>query len=107
MLHRNHVPSSGNVKITFTASSWQHPGAGGWHFVSLPMELSEEIRSDMQSQEEGWGRMKVKAQIGETSWATSIWFDTKQNTYLLPLKAEIRKKEGLIDDKMMEVIIWV
>lgn len=107
MLYRKHLASSGNVKITFTAVSWQHTGAGGWHFVSLPMELSEEIRSGMQSQEEGWGRMRVKAQIGESSWATSIWFDTNHNTYLLPLKSEIRKKEGIIADKMMEVIIWV
>ena len=36
---------------------------------------------------EGWGRLKATAKIGNSEWATAIWFDTKINTYLLPLKA--------------------
>ena len=42
-----------------------------------------------------------------SEWKTAIWFDTKQDTYLLPLKAEIRKKENIVPDKDVEVIIWV
>ncbi|CAM1341723.1 conserved hypothetical protein [Tenacibaculum amylolyticum] len=45
--------------------------------------------------EEGWGRMKATATINSFLWETAIWFDTKQDTYLLPLKAEVRKKEKL------------
>ncbi|MDD4087237.1 MAG: DUF1905 domain-containing protein, partial [Bacteroidales bacterium] len=42
--------------------------------------------------EEGWGRLKATAEIGKSVWKTAIWFDTKHQTYILPLKAEIRKK---------------
>lgn len=54
--------------------------------------MSDEIRHNFQSQEEGWGRMKVHTTIENISWDTSIWYDSRQGLYLLPLKADIRKK---------------
>jgi hypothetical protein len=45
--------------------------------------------------------------IGNTQWETAIWFDTKHNTYLLPIKADVRKKEKLELDSMMEVVVWI
>ena len=79
----------------------------GWTFVSLPKELSVEIRGNFKGLEEGWGRMKVIARTGSSEWKTSIWFDTKQDTYLLPLKADIRRKEGIVLDNDINVIVWV
>jgi len=51
--------------------------------------------------------MKVTAKTGNSEWKTAIWFDTKQDTYLLPLKSEIRKKEDIAPDKDIEITIWV
>ena len=48
----------------------------------------------------------MTAKIGNTQWETAIWFDTKLDTYLLPLKAEIRKKEKITTDKEIE-IVWI
>ena len=83
------------VKYEFSAKTWQYASPGGWYFVSLPKALAEEIRENFQWQEEGWGRLKATAKIGNSEWETAIWFDAKMNTYLLPLKSEIRKKENL------------
>jgi len=69
--------------------------------------MSIEIRENFKQLEEGWGRMQVTAKIGKSEWKTAIWFDTKQDTYLLPLKAEIRKRENIVPDKDIEIIIWV
>lgn len=82
------------VTYDFSATLWQHETPGGWHFVSLPKDISTEIREHFQWQEEGWGRMKAVAKINELKWETSIWFDTKRNAYILPIKAEIRKKQN-------------
>ena len=82
----------GNFTHTFSTNIWQYPAPGGWFFASLPIAVSSEIRKHYKHEEEVWGRLKVKAQIGKMKWGTAIWFDTKQNCYLLPLKAEIRKK---------------
>lgn len=67
----------------------------GWNFLFMPPELSKEVRFNHKHREEGWGRMKITAKIGATEWKTSIWFDTKNDTYLLPIKAEVRKKEKI------------
>lgn len=83
------------IKYKFTAETWKYEGRGAWHFVSLPREVSEEIRLMRKWDEEGWGRLKVTAKIGDSEWKTAIWFDTKHETYLLPIKAEIRKKEKI------------
>jgi len=81
----------------------------GWNFLFMPKKLAEEIRANFKWREEGWGRMKVVAKIGDSEWKTSIWFDKKHDTYLLPVKAEIRKKEKIEMEvgKEIKTIIWV
>jgi hypothetical protein len=97
----------GKIEYRFSGMIWQYPAQGGWHFISLPKIISSEIRSNLKWQEEGWGRLKAKAQIGSSAWETAIWFDTKLDTYLLPVKAEIRKSERLDVEKKIKVMIWV
>lgn len=98
---------TGHLHYTFSAEVWKYSGTNGWYFVSLPLELSQEIRNSHQWQEEGWGRLKAVARIGNTEWKTAIWFDTKQQTYLLPLKAQVRKNEGIRIGRMMEVSVRI
>ena len=98
------------VKYEFLAQTYQYSSSEemcGWTFVSLPKELSAEIRESFKHLEEGWGRMKVTAQLGGSEWQTAIWFDTKQDAYLLPLKAKIRKQEhvGLGEDVKVAILI--
>ncbi|MEO7978381.1 DUF1905 domain-containing protein [Flavobacterium sp.] len=98
---------NGKIKYEFTEKAWQHSSPGGWYFVSLPTEMAQEIRNTFKSEEEGWGRLKAAARIGKSDWKTAIWFDTKKNTYLLPLKAEIRKRENIDAEMEIDVIIWL
>lgn len=87
---------NGKLVYQFKSEVWQYASPkGGWYFVSLPLDLSKEIRENLRWQEEGWGRLKAKAKIYATEWETAIWFDSKAQTYLLPLKAEVRKKQKL------------
>lgn len=98
---------SQNIPYTFTGTPWKYEGQGGWIFISLPKPMSKEIRNLLQWQEEGWGRLKARARIGNSSWDTAIWFDTKQDTYLLPLKATIRTREKIVPGTAIDVTIWV
>lgn len=98
---------SGKIKYEFFAEMWRYSGPGGWYFISLPQEIAVEIRENLKWQEEGWGRLKATAKIGESIWDTAIWFDTKHKTYLLPIKSEIRKKEKLVTDQEIAITIWV
>ncbi len=98
---------NGKIKYEFSAKMWQHASTGGWHFVSFPQSISKEIRENLKWQEEGWGRMKALAKIEQFEWETAIWFDTNMDTYLLPVKAEVRKKFNLEINKMIKIEIWI
>jgi hypothetical protein len=95
------------IKYQFKTEPWKYSLAGSWVFVSLPLKISKEIRTYLKSEEQGWGRMKATAQIGRSEWETAIWFDTKANTYILPLKSEIRKKENVVVGKKLTVTVTV
>ena len=95
------------IKYNFVGKVWQHSSPNGWHFISLPTAMSNEIRENLKWQEEGWGRLKAEAAIGNIQWETAIWFDTKHKTYLLPIKAEIRKKAIIVTGKDIEITIWI
>lgn len=95
------------VKYQFSAKLWLHAPTGSWHFVSLSLAISKEIRSMFKSEEEGWGRLKATAKVGNSEWKTAVWYDTKQQTYLLPIKAEIRKKEKIVIDDTIDAIVWI
>ncbi len=95
------------IRYHFTAQLWQDTSSGSWVFVSLPNDISKEIREHLQWQEEGWGRMKATAIIGELEWETAIWFDRKRKTYLLPIKAIIRKKASLVVNEKIDIHLLV
>lgn len=82
-------------KYRFKGEVWKYKGHAGWHFVTLPKKLSVTIRKNHGFSEEGWGRLKAKAFTGDSEWQTAIWFDTKAESYLLPVKASVRKANGI------------
>ncbi len=81
------------VEYVVTADVWLYPGDAGWHFVTLPDEVADEIRARFQPQQASFGRLPVRARVGASSWATSIFFDRGAGSYVLPLKAAIRARE--------------
>ncbi len=95
------------LKYEFTGKPWRYNSPGGWIFISLPGNMAKKIRNNFKNEEEGWGRLKATAKIGNSAWKTAIWFDTKKQTYLLPLKADIRQKESIEIDKKTNVILWI
>lgn len=84
-----------DLHFTFTAQLWMYQGKGAWFFITLPQEDSAQIKFFHQKRR-GWGSVRVKAQIGTTVWETSIFPDSKANAYILPVKAEVRKREKLV-----------
>ena len=95
----------GKIKYQFSATLWKSKGQGAWYFVTLPQHYSTEIRSQLQWQEEGWGRMKAYVHLGDLSWNTSIWFDSKSQSYVLPIKSDIRKKLTLKENDLLKITL--
>lgn len=74
---------------------WLYEGPAAWHFVTLPKDESDQIRLNFGTMKRGWGSVPVLATIGATSWKTSIFPDKAAEAYLLPLKADVRKREHI------------
>lgn len=95
------------VHYDFQASVWRYSASSSWFFVSLPAELATEIRELFGKAEEGFGRLPVSCTIGQTTWKTAIWFDTKHNTYLLPLKSIVRKQESIQEGQTISIRVSI
>lgn len=79
--------------MSFTAKMWRYSGESAWFFVTLPKIKAAKLRKTDLAR--GWGSIRVIATTGESSWSTSIFPDKKSQSYLLPIKAQMRKKESL------------
>lgn len=74
---------------------WDARREDSWTFVSLPIELSEEIRERSGPTRRGFGSVRVRARIGTSIWDTSVFPDSKRDCYVLPVKRAVRKAEDL------------
>jgi hypothetical protein len=80
---------------TITAEVWLHPGEAGWHFVTLPPEIADDVRARTAASARPFGSVPARISIGSTTWSTSLFADTKSTSYLLPLKETVRRREGI------------
>jgi hypothetical protein len=85
-----------SVKVAFDAELWRRDArrTDTWIFVSLPPKDSEEIRDLAGGLRRGFGSLRVRATIGNSSWTTSIFPDS-QARYVLPVKRPVRVAEAL------------
>ncbi|MEK7165785.1 MAG: DUF1905 domain-containing protein [Patescibacteria group bacterium] len=79
----------------FKALVWIFPGNAPWHMVTLPKKTAKDIDYYFAHVKRGWGSLPVLVTLGNTSWKTSIFTDKKSDSYILPLKLEVRKKEAI------------
>ena len=95
-----------DLKLQFIAPLWVYSGPTAWHFITLPQEDAEQIKFFVKTPN-GFGSVRVRAQIGESVWKTSIFPDRSSNSYLLPIKAEIRKRESLSEGDRVQVSLTI
>lgn len=95
------------VLYKFKSEVWLYPGMVGWHFINLPKKQSEEIKNKFGKNARGWGSLPVIVKVGKTSWKTSIFPDKKSETYLLPIKSEVRRKEKILKGNIRTLVITI
>lgn len=93
------------MKYTFTSKLWLYEGQAAWHFITLPSDISTEIKENFGAGLRGFGSIRVRATIGDYTWNTSIFPDNKLNAYIIPIKAEVRKKTGISDGNKVTISI--
>jgi hypothetical protein len=81
------------MDLEFTGEMWFWKGPAPWHFVTVPEDDCAELEETSSFVSYGWGMIPVEARIGDTGWRTSLF--PKDRRYVVPVKAWVRKAEGL------------
>lgn len=82
---------------------WLYPGmSGNWHFANVDKKQSAALKEKYGRSGRGFGSIPVEVTLGKTKWKTSVFPDKRSGTYVLPLKAKVRKDEGIFaEDKVI------
>jgi hypothetical protein len=70
---------------------WRGPAP--FTFVRIPQAESDDIAEVASMVTYGWGAIPVNATIGSTTYYTALF--PKDGVYLLPVKAAVKKAEGI------------
>ncbi|MBE2271534.1 MAG: DUF1905 domain-containing protein [Anaerolinea sp.] len=81
------------MDFEFNGTIWYWRGPAPFYFVTVPAEQSREIKAVSSYVTYGWGVIPVDVEIGGTRWKTSLF--PKDDLYLVPIKASVRKAERL------------
>ena len=84
------------MQFEFTAPLWLWKGEGGWHFLTLPGDVADEIEDLAErGAARGFGSMPVRVTIGGSTWDTSVFPSKEEASFVLPVKKAVRDREGL------------
>ncbi len=87
--------------ITLIAPLFRYPGEAAWYFASVEGPVVDFLRAT--APKGGFGSIKVEACVAGVTWKTSLFPDTKQSRYLLPVKVAVRKAANLHDGQHIEL----
>ena len=89
------------AQFDFEAEVIYWRGPSPFFFAPLPQDAAEDIRKLSRLVTYGWGMIPVTATIGDVDFYTALF--PKDETYLLPLKAAIRRKADITAGDLISV----
>ena len=88
-----------------------YPGMAAWFFAYVDKKQAAEIKRIRQladtKAKRGFGSIPVTATLGKTKWKTSIFPDKQSDTYVLPLKASVRRAERIDAGDVINFILKI
>ncbi|MGE0438309.1 MAG: DUF1905 domain-containing protein [Steroidobacteraceae bacterium] len=105
MRHSWPEPAVSPGKCEVRGKVWRYQGSTAWYFARLPRRASMQIRVASRATCSAWGSIRVTARIGATEWKTSLFPDSRSGCYLLPLKLEVRRREGIEADTSVRITL--
>jgi len=93
------------MHIEFESRIWYWRGPAPWFFVTVPDKQCNDLRAISGFVTYGWGMIPAKVRIGKTEWTTSLF--PKDGSYIVPIKASVRKAEDLEEGDRVTVQLEV
>ena len=91
--------------IEFNGEIWFWHGPAPWYFVTVPAEQGQDLKAILGFVTYGWGMIPADVRIGATGWKTSLF--PKDGSYIVPIKASVRKAENLEEGDKVTVRLEV
>ncbi len=89
------------AQFQFDATVIYWRGPAPFFYAPVPQAEAEEIRRASRLVSYGWGVIPVEVKVGGTAFTTSLF--PKDGTYLVPLKAAVRKAEAITVDDVIRI----
>lgn len=93
-----------DLNYSFEAELWIYPAKVQWYFITLPIDASDEIKFFHKTRN-GFGSVRVSITIGSSTWKTSGFPSKEANSFIVPIKKDVRNKEGLAAGDLIAVEI--
>lgn len=93
------------MHIEFDGEIWFWRGPAPWYFVTVPEKEGSDLKAILGFVTYGWGMIPAKVRIGKTEYKTSLW--PKDGSYIVPIKASVRKAENLEEGDRVTVRLQV
>jgi Domain of unknown function (DUF1905) len=90
------------VEWVFDGEVIEWRGPAPYFFVVMPETASAELKEEARSLIY-WGQVPVQVVIGDTAFSTALF--PKGGCYMVPLKAAVRKAEGIGDGDVVSVVL--
>lgn len=68
---------------------------GSSHFMSVPAELTGEIKAHSLGNPRGFGSVKVEVTVQDIVWRTSVFPSKSSGGYFLPIKIGVVRRTGI------------
>ena len=114
---RDELGDNGPVGGTWDATGplwrWQgnskdgSPSPVSWFFITIDGPVADAIRAASPGRTAAWGSVYVTVTIGATTWRTSLFPSKNVSGYLLPVKAAVRKAEGLAEGDLVQARVTI
>ncbi len=90
------------MPFTCTGPVIEWRGPAPFVFLAVPRDESEDIKEAARGQEY-WGQVAVEVRVGDTDFRTALF--PKDGRYLVPLRAAVRRAEGIEVGQELTVVL--
>lgn len=82
-------------------------GKTTWYLVSVPTEISAEIKDAIEAVNAPWGMISIWATLGDVEWKTILFPKKGGVGYELAINAKLRKRFHLDDGDVLALALRV
>ena len=93
------------MQLRFSGPVWYWRGPSPYHFVTVPNDEVQAIKTVAGKVTYGWGMIPAMVTVGGTEFYTALF--PKDGGYIVPLKDVVRNAEEIDVDDEVEITLKV